>query len=426
MHSRKVKEASDKKRIKRRGKDSFEPRKTYVKGEVYWQVNLPIEYKVVNGQRVRIQKRRTLRDREEAETIAEQARVQAKNDGRKSFAIPDSVRRDALAAVKELEPFGATILEAAKFYAAHLRRQTTSQKVSIAVREFLAARGKDELRPRYLKDLRVRLNKFSQSFGDRTIASISAGEIGAWLRAFKPFNRNTFRLRLSALFGYAVEQKWCQINPVGEVKKVKASSQIGIITPEQFAKLLETAKDETLPYWLIGGFGGLRRSEIERLEWKDVRFDSGLIEVPALKSKTASRRFVKIETALASWLAPYKGRTGLVCPPDLRYQLELDRLTTGLWKPTANGIKQLKLKGIEINPENFKHLKAWPTNALRHSFASHHLAHFKDAARLALELGHTNQELLFRHYRELVTPEQAQKWWNIQPAADSALVAISA
>jgi integrase len=415
-----------KKRVKRRGKDSFEPRKTYVNGQVYWQVNLPIEYKVVDGQRVRIQKRRTLRDREEADTIAEQARIQGKNDGRKSFAIPDDVRRDALAAVKELQPFGATILEAAKFYADHLRRQNASQNVSSAIREFLAARGKDELRPRYLKDLRVRLTKFSQSFGERTIAGISAGEIGAWLRAFKPFNRNTFRLRLSALFGYAVEQKWCQMNPVTEVKKVKASSQIGIITPEQFAKLLETANDETLPYWLIGGFAGLRRSEIERLEWKDVRFDSGLIEVPALKSKTASRRFVKIQPALAAWLSPYKTRTGLVCPPDLRYQLELDRLTIGLWKPTANGIKLLKQKGVEVNPDNFKQLKAWPSNGLRHSFASYHLAHLGDAARLALELGHTNQELLFRHYRELVTPDQAEKYWSIRPAAETNLVAISA
>jgi len=240
------------------------------------------------------------------------------------------------------------------------------------------------------------------------------------------FRRRKQLRRLSALFGYALEQKWCQVNPVAGVKKVKASSQIGIITPEQFAKLLETANDETLPYWLIGGFAGLRRSEIERLEWKDVRFDSGLIEVPALKSKTASRRFVKIETALAAWLAPYKNRTGLVCPPDLRYQLELDRLTTGLWKPTANGIKQLKLKGIEIDPNNFKHLKAWPPNALRHSFASHHLAQFTDAARLALELGHTNQELLFRHYRELVTPDQAEKYWSIRPASQANLVALAA
>jgi hypothetical protein len=39
---------------------------------------------------------------------------------------------------------------------------------------------------------------------------------------------------------------------------------------------------------------------------------------------------------------------------------------------------------------------------------------------------YTNQELLFRHYRELVTPEQAAKYWEIRPAAETNLVAISA
>jgi len=36
---------------------------------------------------------------------------------------------------------------------------------------------------------------------------------------------------------------------------------------------------------------------------------------------------------------------------------------------------------------------------------------------------HTNQELLYRHYRQLVTREQAAKYWAITPAN---LVAISA
>ena len=48
------------------------------------------------------------------------------------------------------------------------------------------------------------------------------------------------------------------------------------------------------------------------------------------------------------------------------------------------------------------------------------------SALLALELGHTNQEITFRHYRELVTPEAAEKWWNIRPAVQTRLVAISA
>jgi hypothetical protein len=42
------------------------------------------------------------------------------------------------------------------------------------------------------------------------------------------------------------------------------------------------------------------------------------------------------------------------------------------------------------------------------------------------ELGHTDQELLHRHYRELVKPEQAEKYWNIRPAVQTNVVAISA
>jgi len=43
--------------------------------------------------------------------------------------------------------------------------------------------------------------------------------------------------------------------------------------------------------------------------------------------------------------------------------------------------------------------REWPDNAL-HSFASCHLAHFKDAAVLALETGHTDSGMIFDHYRE--------------------------
>jgi len=415
-------------RRKRKGKDRFEPRKTYINGELYWQVNLLSKIEIRDGRQIRVRQRQTFRDHEEAKTAADQARVQAKNFGTAAFSISDRLRTEALQAEQLLKPFGVSIGEAAKFYTEHLRKVQNSEKVSIVVEQLLAAKEHDNLRPRYLKDLRVRLNRFSESFGERPIAEISAGEINGWLRGFKPFNRNTFRLRISILFSYAIERGWCTGNPVADVKKVKAGASIGILSPEQFAKVLEAASEETLPYWLLGGFAGLRRAEIERLEWKDIHFEvakyrafaaalasgdkgaiarterewraSALIEVPALKAKTASRRFVQIQDNLAVWLEPYIGRAGDVCPRNLRKLLEADRTAAGL--------------------------RSWSSNALRHGFASYHLAHFKDAAKLALELGHTDQELIFRHYRELVKPDAAAKYWNIRPATQTNLVAISA
>jgi len=54
---------------------------------------------------------------------------------------------------------------------------------------------------------------------------------------------------------------------------------------------------------------------------------------------------------------------------------------------------------------------------LRHGFASYHLAHFENAAELALEMGHTDQQMIFEHYRQLVLPKEAARYWKICPAS---------
>jgi hypothetical protein len=60
----------------------------------------------------------------------------------------------------------------------------------------------------------------------------------------------------------------------------------------------------------------------------------------------------------------------------------------------------------------------WPQNALRHSFGSYHLAQFNDAAKLALEMGNS-PATIFRHYRQLVKPKQAERYWKLAPASAS-------
>ena len=59
----------------------------------------------------------------------------------------------------------------------------------------------------------------------------------------------------------------------------------------------------------------------------------------------------------------------------------------------------------------------WKKNALRHSYISYRLALMPDTARVALECGNS-PNIIFKHYRELVAPEQAQEWFNILPTGD--------
>jgi hypothetical protein len=122
-----------------------------------------------------------------------------------------------------------------------------------------------------------------------------------------------------------------------------------------------------------------------------VDFEAGLIEVKALKAKTATRRLVTMEPNLREWLGPYRKHRGQLYPIGLRKKLEADRDRT------------------ELRQE-------WPSNALRHSFGSYHLAQFKDAAALALQMGNS-PTMIFKHYRELVKPKDAEKYWRIQPGA---------
>ena len=61
----------------------------------------------------------------------------------------------------------------------------------------------------------------------------------------------------------------------------------------------------------------------------------------------------------------------------------------------------------------------WPINGLRHSFASYRLAAIYDAPRVASELGHASPTMLYSTYREVVRPEEAERYWKIGPAAEA-------
>jgi integrase len=97
---------------------------------------------------------------------------------------------------------------------------------------------------------------------------------------------------------------------------------IGILTVDQNARLLENSSAELMPYVAIGAFAGLRRAELERLDWREVDLQSNLIEVTASKVKSARRRFVKIQLNLAKWLQPYAQLSGNVTPPNNRELLD--------------------------------------------------------------------------------------------------------
>ncbi len=377
-------------------KTALSLKKTKVKGKTFWQVTVPNH---ANGGRTR----RTFLNKGEAETFFQLSQVQLQNHGTAAMTIPDALRVMAMDGERQLAPFGKSIRDAVGFYLAHLKAVAGSKPVTDVLTALLAAKAADGASTRYLGDLRARLNRFAATFGERMIASITGKEIDGWLRSLNGtgVTRNTFRLRLSALFTYARRMEYLALSPLEHVEKAKETPQAaGILTPEQIARLLETASAATLPHWAIGAFAGLRAAELARLDWAEVDFEQGVIEVKAEKSKTATRRTITMADNLREWLAPYAGECGPVCPADLRRLTLADRERAGL-------------------------RDEWPQNALRHSFGSYRLAVLQDAAKTAHEMGNS-PAMVHRHYHKLVKPKAAARYWAISPEAPANVVALSA
>ncbi|MFT5192389.1 MAG: integrase [Verrucomicrobiales bacterium] len=304
--------------------------------------------------------------------------------------------RDRITAV------GGSVREALSLYVKAKEAEQHTVPISEAVGALLTSKRREEKSHRYLLDLKSRLARFSVDFGDQAISSVTTEQLNKWLYGLgvAPTTYNNFRRILCVLWSFAAKKGWSDAEVARGCEVVKAvDGKIGILTPTELAVLLNACDEETLPAVAIGAFAGLRRAEIERLDWDEVDLQGGHIEIKASKAKSARRRLVTISNNLKQWLASHAVLKGPVMPTDYQERILLARERAELHE--------------------------WPQNGLRHSYASYHLAHFRDAARLALELGHTTSGLIFANYREVVKPKDAEAYWQVMPSnADEKVVSI--
>ncbi len=265
--------------------------------------------------------------------------------------------------------------------------------VPALVEEFISSKESDGVSERYLQDCRSRLRKFAKGFHTH-ITSVKTGDIDTWLRALQhsPRSRNNYRVLLVTMFrfarscGYLLRDRSTEADHVALARD--AGNPIEIYSLTEMQKLLNHADEHTLPFVALAGFAGLRSAEIERLTWDCFKWDQDLIEVRAKMAKTSQRRLVPLSPNLKRILMKWRRAVGSVIG-NVKIFMRLE------WLSDASGVK-------------------WKRNALRHSYASYRLAIIQDAGKLALEMGNS-PSMVFRHYRELVTKPDAEKWFVLQP-----------
>ena len=343
--------------------------------------------------------RRFFETKESAKTWLANHREKSLVEGRSGLAFTDAQRADARHALQELAPFrGATLTDAARNYADFLRRTERTVPVAELVAMFLEAKKADGRAPRYLADLRARLGHFAESFGEKPAAALSTRDLDDWLHGLPvgPQSRVNYRRVLHVLFNFACAREFARENPVTRTGKPNVfAKEPGILTQTQFERLLNAADERLRPALAIGGFAGLRPTEVHRLIWDAIDLEERLIAVSAKASKTAGRRLVPICDNLLAWLLRASRRIGPVMP--LSEMIERD---------------------LAVAAREAAGIKKWPADGLRHSWVTYRFALTGDAARTAAEAGH-DQAVLHRHYRALATKAQAEAYFAIVPRVSS-------
>jgi integrase len=266
-------------------------------------------------------------------------------------------------------------------------RVTTTKPLADAVKECVATKETAGRSWQYVENLGVALRQFSAGRETRAVSEITSAEIDAWLngQGWSASTRLTYIRRLETFFSWCAKRGYSASDPTAAVERpTESHAPVVVLSPLDCHRLLEVCRrvdPRLLPYFAIGLFAGIRPDEIKRLQAENIKGD--WIEVEAAKSKTRRRRLVEIHPTLKAWLAIPGGEIGW-------------RNWRRRWRAIVAESKV-----------------PWINDVMRHSFCSYAYP-IHGAAWTSMHAGHSEQTL-FRHYREIVTREQAEQFWSILP-----------
>ena len=338
------------------------------------------------------QRRKFFHTKTDAETFAADRCEDVKQFGVPWATLTPLQRAEVQVQIDRLKRAGWTLRAAVDFVLEHGKAPPALPLKTIA-EQCLRAKEAKKCRPRYLRKFRTTIDRFLVGRRDRPACEITSAEIHEFLtrNGWRAATARSFLIDVRTLFAWGVRNKLCRENPALAVELPRLEDKPpGILTPAQSATLLghcRAAEPTLLATLALCLFGGVRPEEARRLAWEDVGDDYVTIE--GHKAKTRRRRLVTITPQLRAWL-------------ELARSLDSEL-------PVANHAAKFnharRLAGL---------FNDWPHDAMRHSFASYHMAKHRNENTTAQEMGNSPQ-MIYHHYRELVRPADAEAFFNIMP-----------
>jgi integrase len=327
-------------------------------------------------------------------------------------------RAEVLVVLGQAQELGVTMRELLEFWKSKRKSIVNGVPITLGqvVNETIRTARTRNLRLSYTDSLEYELNRFADGRKQVAFTAISLADIEAWLASqtgrngkAAPSTIQGIRMRLSAMFSEAVRKQYilAEENPMQRVMAPKVDpSEIVFLKPKEAHDLLHVCRvidPRFLPWLVIGMFAGIRPEELERLAWRDIDIDAGIIVISEIVSKVRQRRLVEMEPLLIEWLRFIGPKSGYIIPVDGDRR---DRWVLRNAKSWARYHRRMLYEraGVKSAPD-----------ILRKTAATYLMAKHANENKIAILLGNS-PKILYRHYRGLVRREENDAFWANTPA----------
>lgn len=350
--------------------------------------------------------RRFFPTREEAEDFAATVRTHRTEYGKSSSILPPAWS-DTTAQCRKLlgdRPPSDLLLAVREFLSRH-DISARSVTVATACREFIAARS--HRTEKHLADYR-RLPVRFPGLAEKLLAEITPAEIQKALASLPGPSRNLQLRLIRAVFNFGIKRDWLAESPCAKVEAAHIPApRIPVLTAKQCLALFGTASKaapDLCPMLALELFAGVRPAEAEKLHWHDMDLTDNVLTIPADAAKTRRARHITLHPTARAWIDWHVARGGH---------------TSGLIAPATGTGLRTTLRAIRKSAG----ITPWPQDCLRHTFASVALAAgWRDIGALCLDLGHTSQAMLHKHYHRAVRRAEAEAVLAVLPPREKSNV----
>lgn len=317
-------------------------------------------------------------------------RLQVHKGDEQWFTFTEADRCELITVWNEVRKAGQTVRGVWEAFRAK-PNSSTAPTIETVISELTTAKTNAGRTKRTVDSLKSVVNQFARANPGKAIDTIGLADLERFLDARPITGRASTRSKLSTLLKFAVRRRYRPDNPCERLEAVKVvRPPPAIFTVAQAKFALTWFRKEwprALPWFVLTTFCGLRPEEAQQVTKADIHFAEGWIRVEALTTKVRQRRIV------------YPKREAMAL---IKRSLRVGRLPLD---PQSRRRAIRKLRGA-------MGFAVWPKDITRHTAASYWLADTSSAADMAEQLGNS-ETVLKRHYKAIVTREQAKEFWRL-------------